>query len=388
VPGPLTGATVVELAGLGPGPFAAMLLADLGADVVRVDRPGRSNPSARAYVMHRGRRSIAVDVKHADGREVVLRLVERSDALIEGHRPGVTERLGIGPEDCLGRNPRLVYGRMTGWGQDGPLAQTAGHDIDYIGVSGALNTCARHGERPVPPVNMVGDFGGGGVFLAFGIVAAMWEVQRSGVGQVVDAAMVDGSAALTTMMHGLMAQGRWRDEAGVNFADTGSNFYEVYECADGRFVGVGAIEPQFYEELVQGLGLAQDDLPDRRDEANWPVLKERFAAVFRTRSRDEWATHFAATDACVAPVLSLTEAPAHPHNVARRSFVEHGGIVQPAPAPRFSRTPSALGRTPPAPGDDTEEILNELGYGPDDVRGLFAAGAVMAPDHVTQESPR
>ena len=313
--GPLAGATVIELAGLGPGPFAAMLLADLGADVVRVDRPGRPSADARKYAMHRGRRSVAVDLKHPDGREVVLRLVERADALVEGHRPGVTERLGLGPEECSARNPRLVYGRMTGWGQTGPLAQTAGHDIDYIALSGALGACARHGERPVPPVNMIGDFGGGGAFLALGIVAAMWEAQRSGVGQVIDAAMVDGSAVLTTMMHGLLAQGRWRDEAGVNFADTGSPFYDVYECADGRFVGVGAIEGPFYGELLEGLGLSRDELPDRRDEANWPALKERFTAVFRTRSRDEWAEHFARTDACVAPVLTLTEAPGHPHNV-------------------------------------------------------------------------
>jgi alpha-methylacyl-CoA racemase len=384
MPGPLAGATVVELAGLGPGPFAAMLLADLGAGVIRVDRPGRPNPNARAYAMHRGRRSVAVDLKHPDGREVVLRLVERADALIEGHRPGVTERLGLGPEDCRARNRRLVYGRMTGWGQDGPLAQTAGHDIDYIALSGALGACARHGERPVPPVNMVGDFGGGGAFLALGIVAAMWEARQSGEGQVVDAAMVDGSAVLTTMLHGLMAQGRWRDEAGVNFADTGSPYYEVYECADGRYVGVGALEAPFYDELVRGLGLAEEDLPDRRDEASWPILKERFAAVFRTRTRDEWAEHFAGTDACVAPVLSLTEAARHPHNVARRSFVAHGGIAQPAPAPRFSRTPTALGHTPPAPGDDTREILAELAYGPDDIERLHAVGAVITSERQAQ----
>ncbi len=383
--GPLDGAKVIELAGLGPGPFAAMLLADLGADVVRIDRPGRPNANARVYAMHRGRRSIAVDLKHPDGREIVLRLVERSDALIEGRRPGVTERLGLGPDDCLGRNPRLIYGRMTGWGQDGPLASTAGHDIDYIGLSGALGACARRGERPLPPVNMIGDFGGGGTFLALGIVAAMWEAKRSGKGQVVDAAMVDGSAVLTTMMHGLMAQGRWRDEPGVNFADTGSPYYEVYECADGRYVGVGAIEAPFYDELVRGLGLADAGLPDRRDEKNWPALKDRFAAVFRTRTRDEWAEHFAGTDACVAPVLSLTEAPRHPHNVTRGTFVEHGGIVQPAPAPRFSRTPNALVRTPPAPGDDTQEILDELGYGPDDIERLHASSAVITPESPSEE---
>jgi alpha-methylacyl-CoA racemase len=378
--GPLASATVVELAGLGPGPFAAMLLADLGAEVVRVDRPGAPSGNARAYAMHRGRRSVVVDMKHPAGREIVLRLVERADALIEGYRPGVTERLGIGPADCLHRNPRLVYGRMTGWGQDGPLAPSAGHDIDYIALSGALSACARHGERPVPPVNMLGDLGGGGAFLALGVVAAMWEAQRSGKGQVVDAAMVDGSAVLTTMLHGLMAQGRWRDEAGVNFADTGSPFYEVYECADGRFVGVGAIEGPFYDELIDGLGLAGDELPDRRDEANWPALKERFAAVFRTRPRDEWARQFAGTDACVAPVLSLTEAPKHPHNVARSTFVEHGGVVQPAPAPRFSRTTVALNRLPPAPGDHTCEILADLGYGPDDIARLHDTRVVISSE--------
>jgi alpha-methylacyl-CoA racemase len=382
--GPLAGATVIELAGLGPGPFAAMLLADLGADVVRVDRPGRPSANARAYAMHRGRRSVAVDLKHPEGREVVLRLVDWADALVEGHRPGVTERLGLGPADCCARNPRLVYGRMTGWGQGGPLAQTAGHDIDYIALSGALSTCARRGERPLPPVNMIGDFGGGGAFLALGVVAAMWEAKHSGEGQVVDAAMVDGSAVLTTMLHGLMAQGRWRDEAGVNFADTGAPFYEVYECGDGGFVGVGALEGPFYDELLRGLGLARDELPDRRDEASWPTLKERFAAVFRTRTRDEWAERFAGTDACVAPVLSLTEAPGHPHNLARGTFVAHGGIVQPAPAPRFSRTPNTLGRTPPAPGDDTREVLTELGYGPDDIDRLHAVGAVITTERQTR----
>ena len=374
--GPLAGVQVVELAGLGPGPFAAMLLADLGADVVRVDRPGPAGAEARAYVMHRGRRSIAVDLKADDGRAVVLRLVEGADALVEGNRPGVMERLGLGPAPCLARNPRLVYGRMTGWGQDGPLAPTAGHDIDYIALSGALAVAARHGQRPVPPVNLLGDFGGGGAFLALGIVAGLWEAARSGRGQVVDAAMVDGSAVLTTMLHGLLAQGRWRDEAGVNFADTGSPFYEVYECADGRHIAVGALERPFYEQLLAGLGLDEADLPDRGEEANWPALKDRFAAVFRTRPRDEWAKVFAPTDACVAPVLTLTEAPRHAHNVERATFVERAGIVQPAPAPRFSRTPTALDRTPPAPGDHTDEVLAELGYDSTEIGRLRTAGAV------------
>jgi alpha-methylacyl-CoA racemase len=376
--GPLAGLRVVELAALGPGPFAAMLLADLGADVVRVDRAGSGTreAAARAYAMHRGRRSVAVDIKQPEGRLVVLRLVERADVLIEGFRPGVTERLGLGPDDCLGRNPRLVYGRMTGWGQDGPLASTAGHDIDYIALSGALSACARQGERPVPPVNMLGDLGGGGAFLVIGILAALWEAGRSGRGQVVDAAMVDGSAVLTTMLHGLMAQGRWRDQAGVNFADTGSPYYEVYECADGRHVAVGALEGPFYRELLAGLGLDEADLPPRSDEANWPALKARFAAVFRTRTRDEWAEVFALTDACLAPVLSLTEAPAHPHNRARATFVEHGGVIQPAPAPRFGRTPTRLGRTPPAPGDDTDQVLAEAGYRPEQVDRLVSAGVI------------
>jgi alpha-methylacyl-CoA racemase len=286
------------------------------------------------------------------------------------------ERLGLGPDVCFDRNPRLIYGRMTGWGQEGPLAQTAGHDIDYIALSGALSTAARHGERPVPPVNMLGDLAGGGSVLALGIVAALWETARSGRGQVIDAAMVDGSALLTTMLHGLMAQGRWRDEAGVNFADTGSPFYEVYECADGRHVAVGAIERPFYEELLAGLGLDPADVPDRRDEAQWPALKERFAAMFRTRTRAEWAATFGHSDACVAPVLTLLEAPGHEHNTARSTFVEHGGLVQPAPAPRFSRTAATLDRTPPAPGDHTDEVLAELGYGGDAIDRLRADGTV------------
>lgn len=374
--GPLAGARVVEMAGLGPGPFAAMLLADLGADVVRVERVGARAEGAEHYTMHRGRRSIAVDLKAGAGRDVVLRLVERSEALIEGYRPGVMERLGLGPEECAERNQRLVFGRMTGWGQEGPLSQSAGHDINYIALSGALACVARVGEAPVPPVNFVGDFGGGGAFLAFGIVAAMWEATRSGRGQVVDAAMVDGSAALTTMLYGLMAQGRWRDEAGANFADGGSNYYDTYTCADGRFVAVGAIEGPFYDELLAGLGLVRDELPARSDPGNWPVLTERFASIFRTRTRDEWAKVFEGTDACVTPVLTLSEASQHPHNVEREVFVEHGGLLQPAPAPRFDRTPTTLDRTPPTPGQHSGEVLRDLGYTDDEIRALFDSATV------------
>ena len=377
MPGPLSGARVVEFAGLGPGPFAAMLLADLGAEVIRIDRPGDGGGSdPRAYILHRGRRSVALDLKQPEARSIALALVERADALIEGFRPGVMERLGLGPETCLERNPRLVFGRITGWGQEGPLAMTAGHDIDYIALSGALACCARAGERPVPPVNFLGDFGGGGAFLALGIMAAMWEATRSGRGQVVDAAMVDGSAVITTMLYGLMAQGRWRDEAGSNFADTGSNSYEVYECADGRHVAVGALEGPFYAELLVGLGLVAGELPDRRDPGNWPALKATFAAVFRTRIRDEWAAVFTGTDACVAPVLSLTEAPEHSHNRARGTFVTQDGIVQPAPAPRFSRTAAALSRPPPRPGEHTDELLAELGCSAGDVAFWRAAGVL------------
>jgi alpha-methylacyl-CoA racemase len=361
-----------------------MLLADLGADVVRVDRVGASTEGADRYVMHRGRRSIAVDLKNPDGREVLLRLVDRADALIEVYRPGVMERLGLGPADCRARNPRLIYGRMTGWGQDGPLAQVAGHDINYIALSGALSCVARPGERPVPPVNFLGDFGGGGLFLALGTVAAMWEAQRSGQGQVVDAAMLDGSAVITTMLHGLMAQGRWRDQAGVNFSDGGSNYYDTYECADGRFVAVGALEGPFYAELLAGLGLGSEELPSRGDPANWPLLKARFAQVFATRDRDDWARVFASTDACVTPVLGLSEAPGHPHNVARKVFVEHGGIVQPAPAPRFDRTASDVGRPPPCPGEHTVEVLGELGYRDREIDSLVGSRAVgVRPDNET-----
>jgi len=364
--GPLAGLRVVEIAGIGPGPFAAMMLADMGADVVRVDRAasvyGGDPATPPKDVMNRGRRSVAVDLKHPSGVETVLDLVERADALLEGFRPGVTERLGIGPDACLARNPRLVYGRMTGWGQDGPMAQMAGHDMNYIAIGGALGAIGRPDERPQPPLNLVGDFGGGGMLLAFGIACGIIEARTSGRGQVVDAAMVDGTAVLTTFMHGFMAMGLWRDERGVNMLDTGAHYYEVYECADGKYLSVGAIEPQFYAILLERTGLADDpDFAKQNDRSMWPVLKERLAAVIAGRTRDEWAEIFDGTDACVAPVLSLTEATRHPHTVARRTFVEEAGVVQPAPAPRFSRTEPAIARPPAHPGQHTDEVLIEWG---------------------------
>ncbi|HEY6532621.1 MAG TPA: CaiB/BaiF CoA-transferase family protein [Acidimicrobiales bacterium] len=364
--GPLDGVRVIELAGLGPGPFAAMMLADMGAEVVRIDRAGGTptvdTGGPQFDLLNRGRRSIAVDLKQPSGVETVLALIERADALVEGFRPGVTERLGLGPDVCLERNPRLVYGRMTGWGQEGPLAPLAGHDVNYIAIAGALGAIGRPDECPQPPLNLVGDFGGGGMLLAFGVVCAVLEARSSDRGQVVDAAMVDGTAVLTTMMHGLMAGGRWRDERGVNLLDSGAPFYDVYECADGGFLSVGAIEPQFYALAMEGFGLADDpEMAERGDPSQWPALKERLATVIATRTRDEWAEVFADSDACVAPVLSLGEATRHPHLVERGTFVEVDGVLQPAPAPRFSRTAPKLHGPPPTPGQHTDDVLRDWG---------------------------
>jgi alpha-methylacyl-CoA racemase len=332
---------VLELAGIGPGPHAAMILADLGADVVRVERPagGLQMTSADTPdVLARGRRRVAADLKDAAGRDTVLALAERADVLLEGYRPGVTERLGVGPSDCLARNPRLVYGRMTGWGQDGPLAERAGHDINYLALSGALHSVGRAGERPVPPLNLVADFGGGSMLLVVGVLAALWERERSGRGQVVDAAMVDGASTLLAMVWSMLAAGAWTDERGANLLDGGAPFYDTYTCADGGHVAVGALEPKFYAELLAGLGLADEALPAQYDRAGWPTLRDRFTAAFATRTRDEWAAVFAGTDACVAAVLALHEVPDHPHLAARSTLVEHDGVRQPSPAPRFSRT--------------------------------------------------
>jgi alpha-methylacyl-CoA racemase len=369
---------VVELAGIGPGPFCAMLLADLGAEVLAVDRPASGQPGW-PELFARGRRRVAVDLKHPAGPGVVLDLVARADALVEGFRPGVAERLGIGPGACLARNPRLVYGRVTGWGQDGPLAGSAGHDIDYIALAGALHPVGPADGPPVPPLNLLGDFGGGGMLLALGVVAALLEAGRSGRGQVVDAAMVDGAALLTTQLHELLAAGRWTDRRGANLLDGAAPFYTVYETADGRHLAVGALEPRFYAELLERVGLAAEDLPPQLDRAGWPLLRERLAARFRTRTRDEWCRLLEGTDACVAPVLSLLEAPAHPHNQARAAFVDVGGIPQPAPAPRFSRTPCATPAPPPPPGEDDDGVLAAWGMAPGRVAGLRAAGAIGPP---------
>ncbi|OKI61285.1 CaiB/BaiF CoA transferase family protein [Micromonospora sp. CB01531] len=377
--GPLAGVRVIELAGIGPGPFAAMMLADLGADVVRVDRATPDGfGSMSGDLLTRNRRSLAVDLKSAEGREVVLALVAGAEALLEGFRPGVTERLGLGPDDCLAVNPRLVYGRMTGWGQDGPLAHTAGHDIDYLALTGALHGIGRAGERPVPPMNLLGDFGGGGMMLALGVVAALYAVRAGAPGQVVDAAIVDGVSVLATQIHALRAAGRWQGRRGVNLLDGGAPFYDTYECADGRYLAVGALEPRFYDELVRrtGFPLAGDEAPDRSDPANWPALRTAWARLFRTRTRDEWTELLAGSDACVAPVLDWTEAPEHPHLAARGVFVDHDGITQPAPAPRFSATPTAVRRPPPRPGEHTDELLAEAGFDPDRIAALRAAGRV------------
>jgi alpha-methylacyl-CoA racemase len=378
--GPLEGLKVIELAGIGPGPFTAMMLADMGAEVLRVDRPNARVLNPQLDVLNRGRRSIAVDLKHPDGVQTVLRLVEQADGLIEGFRPGVMERLGLGPDECLARNPKLVYGRMTGWGQDGPLAHAAGHDINYIAIAGVLNCFQRSGERPMPPLNLVGDFGGGGLLLAFGLVCGLLEAARSGRGQVVDAAMVDGAAVLSTMIHAFIAMGIWQDNPGTNLLDTGAHFYEVYETADGKFIAVGAIENQFYAELLQRTGLEDEDLPFQMDRTQWPSLKDRFTALFKTKTRDEWQDLLEGTDACAVPVLSLTEAPSHPHNVARGTFVERDGAVQPAPAPRFSRTAPEIARPAAAPGQHTDEALGEWGFSTDELAKLRETGAVTQAD--------
>lgn len=367
--GPLSGLRVLEIAGIGPGPFCCMMLADLGAEVLRIDRPGAptGNP---ADVPRRGRRSLTLDLKSPAAIGAVLRLVERADVLVEGFRPGVMERLGLGPAECHARNPRLVYGRMTGWGQDGPLAQVAGHDITYIALTGALWSMGRAGERPVPPLNLVGDFGGGGMLLAYGIMAAMFETNRSGRGQVVDAAMTDGSATLMGAFYGLLAQGRWNNSRESNMLDGACPYYDTYECADGKYVAVGALEPQFFALLLNGLGLDPEGFADRTDQARWPAIRAEFAAIFLRQPRDHWATVFEGTDACVAPVLDLEEAPLHPHNVARGTFFSRGPGMQPAPSPRFSRTPAERPGPPLRRSADGDAALADWGFNPVEIAAL------------------
>jgi alpha-methylacyl-CoA racemase len=378
--GPLAGVKIVEIAGIGPGPFCAMMLADMGADVIRVDRAGNvrgGDPDVPpADLINRGRRSIGVDLKSPAGVETVLRLVEQADGLIEGFRPGVAERLGIGPDECLARNPALAYGRMTGWGQDGPYAPTAGHDINYISLAGALEPMGRRGEAPVPPLNLVGDFGGGGMYLAFGMVCAILEARGSGQGQVVDAAMVDGAASLMTFFHGFRAMGIWNDERGTNMLDTGAHYYDVYECRDGTYVSIGSIESQFYAELRDKLGLDDPKWDAQMSRSEWPAFKEELAAIFATKTRDEWCELLEGSDVCFAPVLTMAEAPEHPHNVARGTFTQVAGITQPRPAPRFSRTDSSIQRPPPHAGQHTDEVLADYGFDAAEVASLRDGGAI------------
>ncbi|HEV2368597.1 MAG TPA: CaiB/BaiF CoA-transferase family protein [Acidimicrobiales bacterium] len=381
--GPLRGIKVVEIASLAPGPFAGFMLADMGADVVRVDRREAVGVDTGTLLLGRGRRSLAADLKRPEGADVVRRLVDGADILSEGFRPGVMERLGLGPDVCLARNPALVYGRMTGFGQDGPLAHAAGHDINYIALAGVLGMVGRHGQAPTPPLNLVGDFGGGGMLLAFGLVCALLEARATGRGQVVDAAMVDGSALLMLAFFGGRragagpGAGRGWGQRGSNLLDSGAPFYDAYETADGRWVSVGAIEPQFYAELLRGLGLDPAALPGQMDTESWPEMKARFAEIFRTRTRAEWCEIFEGSDACFAPVLDLSEVDRHPHAVARHAFVEVAGVAQPAPAPRLSVTPPEVQGPPPPAGAHTDEVLAEwLGLEPSDTEKLRAAGAV------------
>lgn len=381
--GPLAGVRVIELAGAGPAPFCGMVLSDLGADVITVHRPSAvgadsADPVAEMIqaTLSRGRRSVAVDLKSPDGRALIHQLLDTADVLVEGFRPGVMERLGLGPEDCLKAHPALVYGRVTGWGQDGPYAQAAGHDINYIALSGALAHMGRRDERPVPPLNLVGDFGGGGLLLALGIVAALFEARGSGRGQVVDAAMVDGAALLMTMMHELLGQGAWDERREGNLNDGGAPFYDVYETSDGEYVSVGAMEPKFYAELLERLGIGPGETGDQWDREQWPRTKERLAAAFRSRTRQEWTDLMEGTDACVTPVLTMSEAMRHPHNVERRTFIRVDGIEQPAPAPRFSRTPGAVQGPPSPPGRHTDEVLAGLGMDGADIATLRERGVV------------
>jgi alpha-methylacyl-CoA racemase len=377
--GPLNGVKILEIAGIGPGPFASMMLSDMGAEILRIDRAqsvrGETGPPPLDFLA-RGRRSIGLDLKNPDGVEMLLQLVERADAILEGFRPGVMERLGVGPDVCLARNPRIVYGRMTGWGQEGPLAQVAGHDINYIALAGALEGIGRKGEKPLPPLNLVGDFGGGGMLLAFGVACALVERAVSGKGQVVDAAMVDGAAALMAIFHGAEQSGWWKNERGTNMLDGGAHFYDTYETSDGKYISLGSIEPQFYAELIQKLDLADAELPGQMDRSQWESLSERFTDLFKTKTRDQWCEILEGSDVCFAPVLSMSEAREHPHIKARNTFVEVAGAPQPAPAPRFSRTPCEISAPPPHAGQHTDEALGDWGFDASQIARLRDSKAI------------
>lgn len=381
--GPLAGIRVIEMVGLGPCPFAAMMLADMGAEVIRIDRkavPGAPNPfpmlGTKFDVMARGRRSLALDLKQPEARDVLLRMIDKSDVVLEGFRPGVMERLGLGPEVCQARNPKLVYGRITGWGQQGPLAQAAGHDINYIALTGMLHAMGRPDGPPAPPLNLVGDFGGGAMMLAFGVVCAVLEAAKSGKGQVVDAAMTDGAALLGAMMYGFRAFGAWSDQRGANMLDGGAHFYDTYACADGKFISIGSIEPQFYGLLLKLTGIDDPAFNAQMDPRTWPALTGKIAGVFATRTRAQWCDLLEGTDVCFAPVLDMAEAPQHPHNAARGTFVDVDGVTQPAPAPRFSRTEAALGIGPAQPGQHSEEVLAAWGWSEAEIAALAGQGVI------------
>lgn len=375
--GPLNGYTVIELAGIGPAPMGGMMLADMGAEVIRIDRAAGGSHPGMKDVSARGKKSVVINLKDPQGIETLLQMVENADVLIDPYRPGVCEKLGVGPDVCLQRNPKLVFARMTGWGQEGPLAQAAGHDINYISITGALYAMGRKGEKPVPPLNLVGDMGGGGMLLVTGVLAAMLEATSSGKGQVIDVAMVDGAAQLMWMFHGLEAMGLWdASKRESNMLDGGAHYYDTYECADGEFISIGSIEPQFYALLKQHAGLSEEEFGDQNNAGKWPEMKEKLAAVFRQKTQAQWCEIMEGTDVCFAPVLSFVDAPSHPANVARNTYIEMDGVTQPAPAPRFSRTPSVVRHAGPNPGQDTEAVLAAMGFGERQIADLKKTGAI------------
>lgn len=373
--GPLAGIRVLEIAGIGPGPFCAMMLSDMGAEVIRIDRKDQAGTGDPRLVLNRGRKSLALDLKKPEAVATVLNMVQHADLLIEGFRPGVMERLGLGPQDCFAQNPRLIFGRMTGWGQTGPLSQAAGHDINYISLAGALHAMGDADRPPTPPLNLVGDFGGGAMYLLAGLLAALIESGKSGQGQVVDAAMTDGTASLTAAFHGLKAMGRWTDNRSNNYLDGGAHYYGAYACSDGRFISIGSIEPKFYALLLEKCGIEDPDFQNQNDRDNWPQLKQKLEELFKTRTRDEWCSLMEGTDVCFAPILDMEEAPSHPHNAARDTFVKVAGVTQPAPAPRFSRTQGEIQGPAAVVGEHSEEVLMAWGFSNEDIAALKEAGA-------------